>query len=65
MFIQKMASFALASKLTRRNPDVIVIMGGANREFPIGREIVRNIDTVDYVFSGPGLVGFPEFADCA
>lgn len=61
MFTQSMASFALATKLKGRNPDLIVIMGGANCEFPMGREIIRNIDAVDYVFSGSGLVSFPEF----
>jgi ribosomal peptide maturation radical SAM protein 1 len=61
MFAQNVASFALARRIKRRNPNVIVIVGGANCETPMGQELVTHIEQVDYVFSGPALKSFPEF----
>lgn len=64
MFCQNVASFALAKKLKQRNPDIIIVMGGANCESPMGQEIVRNVPEIDFVFSGPALKSFPEFLKC-
>ena len=64
MFHQNVASFALARKVKERNPNVITVMGGANCEAPMGQEIVKNVEQVDFVFSGPGLVSFSEFVGC-
>ncbi|HZM00864.1 MAG TPA: RiPP maturation radical SAM C-methyltransferase [Planctomycetota bacterium] len=61
MFAQNVASFALARRLKQRNPGVTVVMGGANCESPMGQELVRNVPAIDYVFSGPALLSFPEF----
>ena len=61
MFSQNMACFALARKIKARNPHVLIVMGGANCETPMGEEIVRNVDAVDYVFSGGALKSFPAF----
>jgi ribosomal peptide maturation radical SAM protein 1 len=36
-------------------------MGGSNCDSPMGEEYARNVDVVDYVFSGPALVNFPKF----
>ncbi|HTQ80627.1 MAG TPA: RiPP maturation radical SAM C-methyltransferase, partial [Thermoanaerobaculia bacterium] len=60
MFNQNVPSFALARKLKGRNPELIIAMGGANCESPMGEEIARNIEAIDYVFSGPALKSFPE-----
>lgn len=60
MFSQNAACFALAKKLKRINPDVTIVMGGANCESPMGEQIVKNVAQVDFVFSGPALVSFPE-----
>jgi ribosomal peptide maturation radical SAM protein 1 len=61
MFMQSAASFALAKKLKQRNPEVIIVMGGANCEFPMGRVIAERVEHIDFVFSGPALKNFPEF----
>lgn len=61
MFSQNTACFALARALKRRNPEGIIVMGGANCETPMGPEIVKNVESVDFVFSGPGLINFPQF----
>jgi len=63
MFMQNVASFSLAGKIKDKNKDTNVIIGGANCESPMGQVIVRHVDAVDYVFSGPGLRSFPEFVE--
>ena len=61
MFSQNVACFALARAIKRVNPAITVVMGGANCESPMGKEIIEHVDVVDYVFSGPALVNFPQF----
>jgi len=61
MFSQNTACFAVARAIKDANPNVCVVMGGANCEFPMGLEIIKHVDAVDYVFSGPALVSFPAF----
>jgi radical SAM superfamily enzyme YgiQ (UPF0313 family) len=61
MFMQNVASFAMARKVKEHNPGVLAVMGGANCEFPMGQEIIRHVEQLDYVFSGPGLKSFPAF----
>jgi ribosomal peptide maturation radical SAM protein 1 len=61
MFMQNVPSFALARNIRLLNPAVTIIMGGANCESPMGEEIVRNIEYVDYVFSGTALKSLPQF----
>ncbi len=61
MFSQHVASLAMARRLKERNPNVITVMGGANCESPMGQEIAKNVDCVDFVFSGPALKSFTSF----
>lgn len=63
MFMQNVASFSLARKIKDKNKDIIIIMGGANCESPMGQVIVQYTDAIDYVFSGPALRSFPEFVE--
>jgi len=60
MFFENMVSFATARKIKARNPKVITILGGATSESPSGEEWIRQVDALDFVFSGPGLKGFPR-----
>ncbi|MBI4861023.1 MAG: RiPP maturation radical SAM protein 1 [Candidatus Riflebacteria bacterium] len=60
-FAQNVASLAMARKLKSRNPALITALGGSNCEAPMGLEIVRNVEFIDFVFSGPSLKSFPEF----
>ncbi len=64
MFMQNVAGFAMARRIKERNKDVVTVMGGANCETPMGEEIVKNFDFVDYTFSGGALVSFPKFIEC-
>jgi ribosomal peptide maturation radical SAM protein 1 len=64
MFGQNVASFALARRLKQRNPRVITAIGGANCESPMGEEIARHVEAIDYVFSGPALLSFPRLIEC-
>ena len=61
MFAQNVASIAMARRIKRRNPDALVLMGGANCEVPMGGVLVEQVSQVDYVFSGPALKSFPQF----
>jgi len=61
MFAQNAASFAMARLVKKRNPAVATILGGANCEEPMGKEVALHVPALDYVFSGPALISFPEF----
>lgn len=61
MFSQNVASLALARLLKEGSREITVVMGGANCEAPMGRVIVDHAPQIDFVFSGPSLVSFPEF----
>jgi ribosomal peptide maturation radical SAM protein 1 len=63
MFMQNASSFGMARIIKELNPDAVTIMGGANCETPMGQEIVKNIDAIDYVFSGTALKSFPLFIE--
>lgn len=64
MFTQNVASIAMARKLRKLNPDTILIVGGANCEAPMGQELIKNVDSIDFAFSGSALKSFPEFLNC-
>lgn len=61
MFMQNVASIAMARRIKLRAPDVLTMMGGANCEYPLGKAIADNVDSIDFVFSGPALKSLPEF----
>jgi ribosomal peptide maturation radical SAM protein 1 len=63
MFAQNCASFAMARKLKEKKPSIMTLMGGANCEAPLGLELIKQVDQLDYVFSGPALQSFPQFIE--
>lgn len=63
MFMQNAASFALARKIKTKNPNIKILIGGANCESPMGEEIIKNVNCIDYVFSGTALNSFKSFLD--
>ena len=63
MFSQSLACISMARKLKERNADIVTVMGGANCETPMGEEIVKNVRAMDFVFSGPALISFPQFVE--
>jgi len=60
MFAQNTPSFAVARKLKSRNSNLVTVMGGANCETVMGGAIARNVQAIDFVFSGPSLKTFPR-----
>lgn len=64
MFAQNVACLAMARLVKNRHPEVVTVMGGANCEAPMGQELARHAEPIDFVFSGPALVSFPEFIQC-
>lgn len=64
MFAQNVASLALARLIKERNPNVTIVMGGANCETPMGAILVENCPAIDFVFSGPALNSLLDFLRC-
>jgi len=61
MFAQNVPCMALARLIKERNPDALIVLGGANCEAPMGAVIAELVPAVDFVFSGPALETFPSF----
>jgi len=62
LFAQSVASCAMALRLKSLNPKMITAMGGANCEPNVAMELCRHAPQLDFVFAGPSLLSFPEFA---
>lgn len=52
VFEQNLASIALAQRLRALQPGIVVVMGGANCEGAMGRELARRYACIDLVVSG-------------
>jgi len=63
LFAQNVACFAMARKLKERNAGLITVMGGWNCESAAGRAIARNVEAIDFVFSGPAIENFPKLVE--
>jgi ribosomal peptide maturation radical SAM protein 1 len=59
-FEQNMASIVLAHAIKERYPKKIVVMGGANCEGAMGRELLGSFEWIDLIFSGEADRAFPE-----
>lgn len=59
-FQQNVASLALARRIKKRWPHVVIVFGGANMEDEMGPEYVRAFPFIDYAVVGEGDVAFPE-----
>jgi ribosomal peptide maturation radical SAM protein 1 len=64
MFSQNVATLAMARLVKERNPGGTVVMGGANCEAPMGRELADQLPWMDFVFSGSALKSFPQLVTC-
>lgn len=64
MMSQNIASIALAKKIKEKNPACIIVVGGPNCDYPMGKTLVNKEETIDYAFAGPSLKSFPDFVDC-
>lgn len=62
-FMQSVPSLAVARLLKQRNPDVKVVMGGANCDGPMGAALHRNHPFVDYAVRGEGELAFPALLE--
>jgi ribosomal peptide maturation radical SAM protein 1 len=60
-FNQNLASLALAAEIKKRHPHVIIVMGGANADGPMGSALLKAFPQVDYVFKGEADLTFPTF----
>jgi ribosomal peptide maturation radical SAM protein 1 len=64
MFSQNVANLGMARRIKERNPNVVVMVGGANCEGIMGRALIEVAPVVDLVFSGPSLKSFPDVVGC-
>jgi len=62
-FFQKAASLALARVLKKRKPDLIIALGGAACESPMGETLLEIFDFIDVVFHGEAEESLLEFLD--
>jgi len=59
-FAQTVPSLALAARLKRQRSELVVVFGGANCEGPMGVELARTMECIDYVVTGEGDAVFTE-----
>lgn len=59
-FQQNCASLGLLRRLKEENPDLITVMGGANSEGPMARQMVKSFPYLDLAVSGEADLSFPE-----
>jgi ribosomal peptide maturation radical SAM protein 1 len=62
-FQQNVPSLALARQLKRMRPDLPILFGGGNCEFPMGPALHRNFTFIDYVVSGEAEIAFVALLD--
>jgi magnesium-protoporphyrin IX monomethyl ester (oxidative) cyclase len=60
MFGQTVAGIAFARRIKTANPNVVTLLGGPALEAPMGPALAKEVDCIDYVFSGAALVSLPE-----
>lgn len=63
MFNQNLPILAFARRIKYFRPQTLILIGGCNCESPMGEEMVKNFEVIDYVFSGPSLISFPRFIE--
>lgn len=62
-FEQNVPSLAVAAALKRLRPDLLIVMGGANCDGPMGAAIHRNFPQIDLVIRGEGERPVRELAE--
>ncbi|MEM7396899.1 MAG: RiPP maturation radical SAM C-methyltransferase, partial [Verrucomicrobiota bacterium] len=55
--------FALAKRLKLAKPEIVTVIGGAAVDGKLGQEFSRQVEQMDYIFSGPGLMSFSTFVE--
>ena len=63
VFQQHVASLALAKRLRQEDPEVVILLGGANCEGVMGLETARCFPFVDAVVSGEADALFPDLVE--
>ncbi len=63
VFLQHVASLALAKRIKARAPDIFILIGGANCEGAMGAEVIRQFPFVDAVVSGEGDLVFADLVE--
>lgn len=61
LFHQHIAALAMAKRIKRRFPHIVIVFGGANCVADMGKSIIDNFGFVDVVCTGMGEKIFPQF----
>lgn len=62
-FEQNLASAAFARRVRAADPDICIVMGGANTSWPMSRGLAEIFPWVDHFFAGEADVDFPAFCE--
>lgn len=62
-FQQSVAAVAMARRIKRRHPQIVMLFGGANLEGEMGRELVLRVPEIDFAIDGEGDTAFPGFLE--
>lgn len=62
-FMQNVPSLAVAARIKRARPDVVVVFGGGNCDGPMGAALHRNFPFIDFVVRGEAEMIFPALLD--
>lgn len=62
-FQQTCPSLAIARRLKQINSHIVICLGGANCESPMGEQLLESFGYIDYIFSGECDIAFPQFIE--
>ena len=60
-FEQNTSSLAIAKRIKKVSPEMIIVVGGTNVTYPMGKALLDIAPMIDYVFSGYADEQFPRF----
>ena len=59
-FFQKLPALALANRIKQEDSSILIVLGGAACEMPMGRSLLEMYPFVDFVFHGDADETFPD-----
>ncbi len=62
-FQQNMACSAIALRVKQADPNIRIVLGGANAAWPICLGLSRAFPWIDHVFAGESDIDFPDFCE--
>lgn len=63
VFMQNLATSAIALRVKQAAPEIVIVMGGANVSSPMGEALAEVFPWIDHFFSGEADIAFPDFCE--